>query len=278
MKAAVESAQHRPTLRGSPSLPTLLSRHRTLVTRTIAVTTFLFVWEAMVRWGGVSPLFLSSPSAVVLRLIHVFADGSIWPNIRATAQVAFGGGLLAVVVGVPLGVAMGRSTVVRDTIEPFVIGVSSAPIVAFLPLLIIWLGLGAPSKIALVFIGAVFVIIVNTEAGVRQIDRRLIETARSFTASEAQILLKIVAPGALPFILAGMRLAVARVLIMVVVAEFYAATAGLGYLIFQAGSQYDTTLVFVGVVILAGTGVLCNAALRGLERRVAPWREGEGGR
>lgn len=232
---------------------------------------FLFAWEASVRWGGVSPLFLSSPSGVAMRMFHVFADGSIWPNILATANVAAWGAFLAVAVGVPVGVLMGRSLLLRDVLEPFIIAVAAAPIVAFLPLLIIWLGIGATSKIALVFIGSVFVIVINTEAGVRQIDRRLVETARSFTATEMEVLWKIVLPAALPFIVAGMRLAIARVLIMVVVAEFFAATVGLGYMIFQAGSQYDTTLVFVGVVILAGTGVILNALLRAAERRIAPW-------
>lgn len=228
------------------------------------------------RWGGISPLFLSSPSAVGARFVQVFGNGSIWPSINATAQVAWWGAVFAVIAGVPVGVIMGRSLFVRDTLEPFIIAMSSAPIVAFLPLLIIWLGIGATSKIALVFIGAVFVIIINTEAGVRQIDSRLIETARSFTATESEILVKIVLPAALPFIIAGMRLAIARVLIMVVVAEFYAATVGLGYMIFQAGSQFDTTLVFVGVVILAGTGVVANALLRAAERRIAPWMHTEG--
>jgi ABC-type nitrate/sulfonate/bicarbonate transport system permease component len=208
--------------------------------------------------------------------VQVFGNGSIWPSINATAQVAWWGAVFAVIAGVPVGVIMGRSLFVRDTLEPFIIAMSSAPIVAFLPLLIIWLGIGATSKIALVFIGAVFVIIINTEAGVRQIDSRLIETARSFTATESEILVKIVLPAALPFIIAGMRLAIARVLIMVVVAEFYAATVGLGYMIFQAGSQFDTTLVFVGVVILAGTGVVANALLRAAERRIAPWMHTEG--
>jgi ABC-type nitrate/sulfonate/bicarbonate transport system permease component len=253
------------------------SKHRTAITRTVAVALFLLVWEGAVRFGGVSPLFLSSPSAVTLRLIKVFADGSIWPSLLATANVAAWGALLSIIVGVPVGVLMGRSTLVRDTLEPFIMGMSSAPIVAFLPLLIIWLGIGPTSKIALVFIGSVFVMIVNTETGVRQIDYRLIETARSFTATEFDILIKIVGPAALPFMIAGVRLAIARVLIMVVVAEFYAATVGIGYLIFQAGSQYDTTLVFVGVVILAGTGVIANAGLRALERRIAPWMHNVGG-
>ena len=261
-----------------PSLEALWAKHRTAITRTVAVTLFLFAWEAAVRWGGVSPLFLSSPSAVAARFVKVFADGSIWPSLFATANVALWGAFLSIVVGVPIGVLMGRSKLVRDTLEPFIMAMSSAPIVAFLPLLIIWLGIGPTSKIALVFIGSVFVIVINTETGVRQIDYRLIETARSFMATEFDILTKIVAPGALPFIIAGVRLAIARVLIMVVVAEFYAATVGIGYLIFQAGSQYDTTLVFVGVVILAGTGVTANACLRALERRIAPWLHTEVGR
>lgn len=269
------------TLPDPPDVPSFVpfwTKHRTAITRTTAVVIFLCAWEAAVRWGGVSPLFLSSPSAVVLRLVKVFANGSIWPSVLATANVAVWGAALSIVVGVPVGILMGRSMLVRDTLEPFIMAMASAPIVAFLPLLIIWLGIGATSKIALVFIGSVFVIIVNTETGVRQIDYRLIETARSFTASEFDILTQIVAPGALPFMVAGVRLAIARVLIMVVVAEFYAATVGIGYLIFQAGSQYDTTLVFVGVVILAGTGVTANAALRALERRIAPWMHTDTGR
>ena len=193
-------------------LTAIWKRHRTLITRTIAIVLFLFAWEASVRWGGVSPLFLSSPSAVVLRMIKVFSDGSIWPNIIATANIAAWGAFLAVAVGVPIGVVMGRSLLIRDTLEPFIMAVAAAPIVAFLPLLIIWLGIGPASKIALVFVGALFVIIINTEAGVRQIDRRLIETARSFTATEFEILVKIVGPAALPFIVAGLRLAIARVL------------------------------------------------------------------
>ena len=147
----------------------------------------------------------------------------------------------------------------------------SSPTVAFLPLLIIWLGIGIWSKVALVFLGGVFVIIINTEAGVANVDKRLIETARSFTANEGEILLKIVAPSALPFIIASMRLAIGRVLIMVVVAELYASTAGLGYLIFQAGAMYDTAMIFVGVVILAASGIVFNSFLRSMERRIAPW-------
>jgi ABC-type nitrate/sulfonate/bicarbonate transport system permease component len=113
----------------------------------------------------------------------------------------------------------------------------ASPQVAFLPLLIIWLGIGFTSKVALVFIGSVIIMIINTETGVAQVDPRLIETARSFTASERQVLTKIVLPAALPIILAGMRLSIGRALVMVVVAEIYASNRGLGYLIFQASGM-----------------------------------------
>jgi ABC-type nitrate/sulfonate/bicarbonate transport system permease component len=108
---------------------------------------------------------------------------------------------------------------------------------------------------------------------VANVDRRLIETARSFMAGEFTILRTVVLPSALPFILAGMRLAIGRVLIMVVVAELFAANAGVGFLIFQAGAMYDTTSIFVGVIILSLTGVIANAALRALERKLMPWAD-----
>jgi ABC-type nitrate/sulfonate/bicarbonate transport system permease component len=221
----------------------------------------------------VEPLFLSSPTLIAQRLFQVFADGSIWQHLIASGKIAGLGFMFAILVGVPLGTLMGRFRLARDTIEPFVIAKYSTPTVAFLPLLIIWLGIGIWAKVVLVFLGGVFVITITTQAGVYNVDRKLIETARSFMASEFEILRKIVAPAATPFIVAGIRLAVGRILITVVVAELFASNAGVGYLIFQAGAMYDTALIFVGVVILAGTGVTLNSLLRAIEQRLAPWLE-----
>jgi ABC-type nitrate/sulfonate/bicarbonate transport system permease component len=273
MSRASELAVTRPGAkeRRPAALAALWQRHRTPLTRAVAMLVFLGVWEWAVRAGMVDPLFLSSPSQVAVRLVQVFADGTIYPHLWATGMTAFWGFVLSCAVGVPIGVLMGRSVLVRDTLEPFVMAQASVPTVALLPLFIIWLGIGTSARIALVFTGAVFGIVVSTEAGVSNIDRRLIETARSFTATEWAILWKIVLPAAIPYIIAGMRLAIARVLIMVVVAELYASTAGVGYLIFQAGASYDTSMIFVGVVILAAAGVALNAVLRGVERRIAPW-------
>jgi ABC-type nitrate/sulfonate/bicarbonate transport system permease component len=237
-----------------------------------ALAAFLAIWEIASRTGMIDPLFASSPSMIVAKLIEMVADGSIWPHVAATAQVTAMGFALAVVVGVPIGLVMGRSELINSTLEPFVAALYASPQVAFLPLLIIWLGIGFTSKVALVFLGSAIIMVINTETGVAQVDPRLIETARSFTASERQILAKIVLPAALPFILAGMRLAIGRALVMVVVAEIYASNRGLGYLIFQAGGLYDTAQVFVGVLILAAAGVTLTALLRALERWLAPWQ------
>lgn len=265
-------SQHSEALDAPPSTWSgLWGRHQTGVTRLAAICLVLVLWEWVVRAGKVNPLFLSSPSLVFEKLYEVFADGSIWPHIWASGEIALLGFVISIVIGVPLGIAMGRSKFIRDSVEPFVMASYASPTVAFLPLIILWLGLGIWSKVVLVVLGAVFVIIINTEVGVSSIDRRLIETARAFCANEREVLLKVIAPAALPFILAGFRLAIGRVLIMVVVAEFYASTAGLGYLIFQAGANYDTALLFSGVIILASAGVVLNAIMRAIEGRIAPW-------
>jgi ABC-type nitrate/sulfonate/bicarbonate transport system permease component len=276
-KTQLAAAGLRGALAGEPErsgvLEAVWGAHRTAVTRTIGIVLVLGIWEWAVASGAVNPLFLASPSGVAIKIFEVFADGTIWPHIAASGEIAGWGFFLSIAVGVPLGAAMGRSRLTRDTLEPFIMAKYSSPTVAFLPLLIIWLGIGVASKVALIFLGGVFVIIINTEAGVSNVDRRLIETARSFTASELQILWKIVLPASIPFIIAGIRLSVGRILIMVVVAELYASTAGLGYLIFQAGAMYDTAMIFVGVAILATVGIVLNSLLRNMEHRIAPWLE-----
>jgi ABC-type nitrate/sulfonate/bicarbonate transport system permease component len=250
-------------------------RHKTAFTRTLAVTLFLAAWEGLFLSGSVSPLFFSSPSLIAVGMVKMFVSGEIWPHLAASGQVALIGYLISVGLGIPIGVFMGRSALARDTLEPFIMAQYSAPTAAFLPLLIIWFGIGLWSKVILVVMGGIFVIIINTQAGVANVDRRLIETARAFRASELSILTKVIAPAALPFIITGMRLAIGRVLIMVVVSELFASNAGIGYLIFQAGAMYDTTLIFVGVIILAFTGVLLNSLLRSLEQWLAPWMHSE---
>lgn len=261
--------------RASSASAALWCEHQAAIVRTAAVLAAVGGWEALARSGAVHPLFLSGPSQVAGRLAQLFASGAIWPHVLVSAQEVLLGFGLAIVVGVPIGAAMGRAPLLRHALEPLVMAKHASPTVAFLPLLIIWLGIGLWSKVALIFLAAVFVLIINTEAGVSGVERRLVETARSFTANEWQVMTKVVLPAATPYILAGLRVAVGRVLIVMVVAEMFASTAGLGHLVFQGAAMYDTTLVFAGVTILAATGIVLNQALRALERRIAPWLQSD---
>ncbi|TAK24557.1 MAG: ABC transporter permease [Chloroflexota bacterium] len=258
--------------RTAHSAPMSLAR-RVFAARLLTIVGLLVTWEAYASAAPANALFVSSPRRVATALVGMIASGQLWPHVAATASEASLGLALACAVGIPLGIVMGRSAFVRLTIEPIVMAKYASPTVAFLPLIILWLGIGISSKIALVFLGTVVVLIINSEAAVAGVDRRLVEAARAFTASEWQVNTKVILPAALPVILAGLRLAIGRALIMVVVAEMYASTVGLGYLIFHGAAAFDSTLVFVGVIVLAGAGVASNAILRSIERRLAPWRE-----
>jgi NitT/TauT family transport system permease protein len=150
------------------------------------------------------------------------------------------------------------------------------PIIALGPLFILWLGIGIGSKIAIVFLTAVFPILINTVTGLTNADRILIEVARSFGANSFQIYTKVRMPAALPFIIAGLRLSVARALVGVVVAELFGARAGLGFLIVNAAQSFDTAGLFVGVIVLAIAGVVSVELLKWIEAVLAPWRRQEG--
>lgn len=245
---------------------------RATVLGALAVALFLVTWEAAVDLGFVDRLFLSAPSAIARKFVdNFFRTGSIYPDLAVSGREGLLGFGLAVAAGVPVGILMGRVPTARHVLEPFIMALYSTPMVALLPLFILWMGIGLWSKVMVIFLGGVFAIVINTEAGVESADRSLIEMARSFTATRLQILMKIVLPSAVPFIIAGIRLAIGRILIMIVVAEMYAANKGIGFLIMQAGAAYDTAQLFVGVVILAGTGIVLSRSLRAAEKRIAPW-------
>jgi NitT/TauT family transport system permease protein len=175
-------------------------------------------------------------------------------------------------IGIFLGLVLGTSAGARTAISPWVSALYATPIVALSPLLILWFGLGLTSKIVVVFLVAVFPVMVNTQTGIESADEKLVETARAFGASQIQIFAKILLPSALPFIVAGLRLGVGRALVGVVVAELFGARAGLGYLITVSSSVFDMGALFAAVVILAASGVISSYLLRLLEKRLAPWR------
>ncbi len=272
-KAPALTGEQAPPLSHGPQrrkgLPPAL---RARIIGIVAVTLFMITWEEVVRLGAVNPLFTSSPSRIVSTFILMAREGALAKDIRVSGAEFLIGYSLAIVVGILVGVAMGWYRDVSAALQPFVSALYSTPRIALVPLFIIWLGIGIWSKVAVVFLVAMFQILISTEAGVRAADESLIRTARSFGAKDRQIFTTIVLPGAVPFLIAGLRLGLGQALVGIVVGELYAATAGIGYEIAVAGQTFQTDRVFVGIVIIATAAVLMMWALRQFELRFESWK------
>ena len=176
------------------------------------------------------------------------------------------------------GIALGWYRRFNYSFDPFLNALYAAPVVAFLPLLVIWMGIGIASKLTLIFMAAIFPIVMNARDAVKTTPGPLIEAARSFQASQYKIFKTIVLPSAVPFILAGLRLGAGRALIGVFVAELYIAQAGVGQMIAEAGATFNTDVVLVGVVIFSIVGMITLELLTQIERRFDKWRPHPGGR
>jgi len=258
---------HQPRGRRGPS-PTIRAR----VIGIVAVTLFMLTWEGVVRGHVINPLFTSSPTRIVSTFVQMTHEGVLAKDIRVSGSEFLIGYSLAIFVGILVGVAMGWYQDVSAALQPFVAALYSTPRIALVPLFIIWLGIGIWSKVAVVFLVAMFQILISTEAGVRSADESLIRTARSFGANDRQIFTTVVLPGAVPFLIAGLRLGLGQALVGIVVGELYAATAGIGYEIAVAGETFQTDRVFVGIVILASAAIVLMWALRQLELRFESWK------
>jgi NitT/TauT family transport system permease protein len=184
----------------------------------------------------------------------------------------FWGYVLSVAVGIPFGIAVGWYKRLSYLFDPFINALYSTPRVALLPLVIIWLGIGIISKVGIIFLGAVFPIMINARDGVKTTPYNLLNAAKSFGASEWQVFKSVVFPSTVPFLLSGLRLGVGRALIGVMVGELYAATAGIGFMITVAGATFQTDKVFVGVLIFAVSGMISMELLGRLEKRFDKWR------
>jgi len=244
-----------------------------LLLGTSAVIVFLTAWELVGNTLGlINPMFMSAPSLVWKAAVQLFGSGEIWNDLRVSGLEFAWGYFLSVIFAVPFGIACGWYRRAAYIFDPFINAMNATPRVALLPLVIIWLGIGILSKVGIIFLGAVFPILINTRDGVKTTPYNLLTAARSFGASEWQIFKSVVLPSTLPFILTGLRLGVGRALIGVMVGELYAATAGIGFMITVAGATFQTDKVFVGVLIFALSGMTAMELLTRLESRFDKWR------
>jgi ABC-type nitrate/sulfonate/bicarbonate transport system permease component len=245
-----------------------------------SIVLLLLVWQFVPYFFPLkagTKLFFTVPSAVAGTLWRMFATGSIWAPLGVSAS-AFALGLgLAILVGLPLGVVLGRSSVLNEMLDPFVTAFNATPRLVFLPLLMLWLGIGLWSKVAIVFLGALFPLLINTYEGVRNADKVLINVVRSFGAGEWDIARLVVVPNSLPFIMVGLRLAIGRAVLGVVVAEFFGAQDGLGVVMVRAASGFKVDVVFAGLIVFAGLSLLMTGLVRLLEERMSRWRPQPGG-
>ena len=255
-----------------PGQPGRLARYEGLLIGSAAVLVFVTVWQLAAFRRVVPELFLPGPTDIASAFGTYIARGQIWPDMWISGQELMYGFGLSIVMGLPLGILMGWYRRLNMALDPFVTFFYSIPRVALTPLLIIWFGIGINSKIAVVFLGAIFAIIINTAAGVRNLDPALIKAARSFGASDAQLFRTIVVPGSVPFILTGLRLGLGHALTGVVVGELVAAQAGVGLMMATAGATFQTSKVFVGLIIVATTGVLLTYILSRIEQRFQTWK------
>jgi len=249
------------------------ARNRALCRGVLSLVGGIILWELVARFIVKSTLIIVPPSHVVTAFADLVRQGELQTHVAVSGLEFVAGFGLAAIVGVLLGLAIGVSDLVRDVLEPWLSALYATPVVAFAPLFVVWMGIGPSSKVAVAFLLAVLPIIINTSAGIRTTEQNLVDVARSFSATRAQVFFKILIPSALAFIIAGLRLGVGRAIIGVVVAEFFGTRAGLGYLILTSSQLFDTSALFVAVVILAGVGVLSVILLQKLERRLAPWRD-----
>lgn len=240
---------------------------------TASIVAVIVLWHAVTTWFGVPGWLLPSPKAV---LMSAYEHQALFPKHTAvTIAETLLGLVVSLLVSVPLAIAIVWSPFLRRTIYPLILGLQSVPKVALAPLFLIWIGYGMPSKVVIVASIAFFPILVDTVTGLALVERDLLDMVKVLRASTFQTFIKIRIPSAMPYFFSGTKVAVTLAVIGSVVGEFVGADAGLGYLIMVSGSQLNTAMVFVVLVILSLMGAILFELVEALQRIICPWSVGE---
>lgn len=242
--------------------------------RGILLAVIVIVWE-LVSGRLVSLFFISRPSLIVEKFWKILIDGTLLHHMAITTGEAVAGFIIGGAAGAAIGLVLGRSKLLAETLDPFIVAFYSLPKVALAPMFILWFGVGLQMRILFTAVIVLFLVFLNTYTGVRNVSRELITVFRLMGASERQMMRMVILPSAFSWIFAGLRLSVPYALIGAIVAEILTGDAGLGYLVENAAAQFDTAGVFAalaGVMLLA---LVLNYAVRLLEKWLMPWLEVE---
>ncbi|HEX9462333.1 MAG TPA: ABC transporter permease [Alphaproteobacteria bacterium] len=276
--AVLDPAGQRPTPAAADDEPGERSRRRppraliTLASLIVAVA----LWEVFGR--QINPIFGSYPSAIAEAFWDLVLSGKLSKALLQSLQPFLVGYLLAIVIGVPLGLVIGRFWVMEAALGLYVTAGYAMPLVALVPLLMLWLGLGFGVKVAVILLMSIFPICINTWLGVTAVPKSLIEVGKAFVAPNTTILRRIILPATLPYIMAGIRLAVGRAVVAMVIAEFFTTISGLGAIIINSANNFDTATMFVPIIVLMVLAIGLNSLIGVIERRVAPWQAEIAGR
>jgi len=242
----------------------------------VKLVTFIVVLTAWEIAGSfINPLFLSSPSAIFMAFIGLAQSGELSTALQSSIFAFVVGMLLSCAVGITIGVAMGRFRLVEYILEPYVTALYSTPSIALIPLFILWFGVGFAAKVTIIFFLSVFIVVINTFTGVKNLSQSIIDVGTAFGANQRQTFWMIVLPAALPFIMTGLRLAVGRGILAMIVAEFFTSISGLGGMIVKYGNYFETAKMFVPIIIVSLLGVCVVEILKRVEIGLAPWKETE---
>jgi taurine transport system permease protein len=251
-------------------------RGRSFAISFFTVFVLMFLWWAVTRWGIVDPIFLPSPSAVWNRAIEVgtvgFGGSSLWVHAWISIYRVFLAFFFSCLTAIPIGLAMGMSRILRGVFDPPIEFYRPIPPLAYLPLIIIWFGIGEPSKIILIYLACFAPMALSTRAGVRSVSIEQIHVAYSLGATRAQVIRHVVLNAALPEILTGMRIGIGFGWTTLVAAEMVAAAAGLGYMILNASEFLVTDVVVMGIVVIGAIALLSDLLIRYMEYKLVPWK------
>lgn len=240
-----------------------------ILIRTVSLVVALSLWQIV--GSNIDPILFTTPVAVAKAAVKMIGSGELWQYLGPSLLVFIYGLALASVAGITIGLALARYKVLDAAFDMYITFLYSTPTVALVPLIVLWAGYDMTAKVIILFLFAFFPLVINTYQGVKNVDHKLLEVGKAFRCSERQLWTNIIIPAALPFIVTGLRLAVGRGLIGMVLADLYTAISGIGYLIVRTASTFQIDRMFVPIVTLGILGVLSTSLLRLLEKKVAPW-------